>query len=48
MKFVDVRVLPLDGDVTPFLGQRGADDGQMHVLLKVLTDEGVTDKAAHM
>ncbi len=42
MKIVEINSLPLARESAPYSGERGADPGQMHVLLEVLTDEGVS------
>lgn len=41
MKIDRIDLLPLVKTAPPYQGERGSDDGQMHVLLRVLTDDGI-------
>ena len=40
MRVDKIEILPLRRTQPPFAGERGADDGQMHVILKLTTDDG--------
>ena len=42
MKIDEIEILPLRRTQPPYVGERGADDGQMHVVLKLSTNTGLT------